>query len=315
MKISVVVATHNRAQRLAALLASLREQTLPREDFEVIVVDDASDDDGATRDALGAAVAAGDLDLRVVHREASRGPAVARNQGWRAARAPLVAFTDDDCRVAPQWLEAALAVADAHPGAIVQGRTDPMPEEFDQFSPFHHTLVIHEAGPSYETCNIFYPRALLERLGGFDEDHFSGPGGEDTDLAWRAIGEGVETVFAEGSQAYHAVQWLGPIGKLKLASRWHETMLVFKRYPELRRRHMVARIFWKWEHYMLMRLVLAALFPRRLWPVKYWLVAPYVHHLTNRRSGPVLVPYLLLHDVVETIAVLRGAVRYRTLVI
>ena len=313
-RVSVVLATHNRAARLVALLDSLREQTIGPSAFEVIVVDDASDDDGATRATLEAA-AAGDLDLRVVHREASRGPAVARNQGWRAARAPLVAFTDDDCRAAPQWLEAALAVAGAHPGAIVQGRTDPMPEEFERFSPFHHTLVIHEAGPSYETCNIFYPRALLERLGGFDEEHFSGPGGEDTDLAWRAIGQGVETVFAEEAQAYHAVQWLGPIGKLKLASRWHETMLVFKRYPELRRRHMVARVFWKWEHYMLARMVLAALLPRRLWPVKYWLVAPYLYHLSNRRTGPLLVPYLLLHDAVETFAVLRGAVRYRTLVI
>jgi hypothetical protein len=78
---------------------------------------------------------------------------------------------------------------------------------------------------------------------------------------------------------------------------------------------MVARIFWKWEHYMLARLVVAVLLPRRLRPVKYWLVAPYVQHLTNRRTGPLLVPYLLLHDAVETVAVLRGAVRYRVLVV
>jgi glycosyltransferase involved in cell wall biosynthesis len=309
------MATHNRVPRLEAMLASLREQTLARDAFEVIVIDDASDDDGATRRALAAAVERDDMDLRVVHRERSGGPAVARNEGWRLARAPLVAFTDDDCRAAPQWLDAGLAVAGAHPGWIVQGRTDPMPEEWDEFSPFHHTLEIHEAGPSYETCNIFYPRDLLERLGGFDEHNFTGPGGEDTDLAWKAIGEGVQAVFAEDAQVYHAVQWLGPIGKLRLASRWHETMLVFKRYPELRRRHMVARIFWKWEHYMLARLVLAGLLPRRLWPVKYWLVAPYIHHLTNRRTGPLLLPYLLLHDVVETVAVVRGAIRYRVLVV
>src|SRR3954454_4952353 len=159
-RVSVVMATHNRAQRLAAMLDSLREQTLPHDDFEVIVVDDASTDDGATRRTLEEALPRGGLALRVVHRDRSRGPAVARNQGWHMAGAPLVAFTDDDCRAAPGWLAAAVAVADAHPGAIVQGRTDPMPEEWDQFSPFHHTLEIHEAGPSYETCNIFYPREL-----------------------------------------------------------------------------------------------------------------------------------------------------------
>ena len=310
LRVSVVMATHNRADRLQAMLASLREQTLPREQFEVIVVDDASNDGGATRRVLD-----GEPGIRVIHRDVSGGPAVARNAGWAIARGPLIAFTDDDCRAAPQWLEAALAVADAHPGAIVQGRTDPMPEEWPDFSPFHHTLEIHEAGPSYETCNIFYPRALLDRIGGFDEENFSGPGGEDTDLAWRAIGQGVQTVFAEEAQVYHAVQWLGPIGKLKLASRWHETMLIFKRDPELRRRHMVARVFWKWEHYMLARLVLALVLPRRLTPLKYLLVAPYFDHLTNRRTGPILLPYLLLHDAVETVAVLRGAVRYRTLVI
>src|SRR4051794_33546447 len=106
------MATHNRARRLEAMLASLREQTLGHDAFEVVVVDDASDDEGETRAALDAAVGRGDLDLRVIHRERSRGPAVARNEGWRAARAPLVAFTDDDCRAAPEWLESALVVAD-----------------------------------------------------------------------------------------------------------------------------------------------------------------------------------------------------------
>src|SRR4051794_33714707 len=108
------MATHNRADRLQAMLASLREQTVPREQFEVIVVDDASDDGGATRRVLDGAP-----DIRVIHREVSGGPAVARNAGWAVAQAPLIAFTDDDCRAAPRWLEAALEVADAHPSAIV----------------------------------------------------------------------------------------------------------------------------------------------------------------------------------------------------
>lgn len=313
LQVSVVVATHNRPQRLTALLETLRAQTLPRESFEVIIVNDASTDD--TAELLRRQEERGDLPLRAIHRQRSQGPAVARNEGWRVARAPLVAFTDDDCIVGPRWLESALAVATRHPGAIVQGRTDPIPEEYPRYGPFSHTLTIHRAGPSYETCNIFYPRELLERLGGFDEESFSGPGGEDTDLAWRAIGQGVETVFAEPAQAYHAVTQLGPIGKLKLASRWHETMLCFARYPELRRKHMVARVFWKSTHYMLAKAIVAALLPRRLWPVSWWLAAPYVHHLTNRRTGPLLAPYLILHDLVEVVAVVRGGIRHRTFVL
>jgi hypothetical protein len=74
-------------------------------------------------------------------------------------------------------------------------------------------------------------------------------------------------------------------------------------------------VFWKWNHYALARAVLALLLPRRWWPVQWWLAAPYVDMLTNRRSGPLLAPYLVLHDLVEVVAVVRGGVRYRTFVL
>jgi hypothetical protein len=45
----------------------------------------------------------------------------------------------------------------------VQGRTDPNPDEADRIGPFSRTQAIHDAGPEYETCNMFYPRELLER--------------------------------------------------------------------------------------------------------------------------------------------------------
>jgi hypothetical protein len=91
-------------------------------------------------------------------------------------------------------------------------------------------------------------------------------------------------------------------------------MLCFKRHPGLRK-HLIAKVFWKQTHYDLARFVLAMILPRRLWPLRWWLAARYVVHLTNRRSGPLLAPYLVLHDLVEVVAVLRGAVRYRVPVI
>ena len=118
-EVSVVVATRDRAMLLEELLASLRRQTLPADRFEVLVVDDGSGDGTAallaTEERQGT--------LRTVatgHREAV-GPAAARNAGWRAARAPVVAFTDDDCVVSPRWLEEGLAACRAAPGCIVQG--------------------------------------------------------------------------------------------------------------------------------------------------------------------------------------------------
>jgi glycosyltransferase involved in cell wall biosynthesis len=124
-EISVVVATRDRASRLTELLRSLRAQTVGKDDFEVIVVDDASVD--ATPTVVAREIERGELKLQVVRRDLSGGPGAARNAGWPTARASLVAFIDDDCVAAPRWLEAGLAASSEHPGRFVQGRTDPNP--------------------------------------------------------------------------------------------------------------------------------------------------------------------------------------------
>ncbi len=310
-QVAVVVATHNRVGRLGELLESLRAQTLEAGSFEVVVVDDASGDE--TPELLAREVERGELRLRALRHDTSRGPAVARNAGWRASLAPLVAFTDDDCVVAADWLEALVAAARANPGAILQGRTDPRPDEVDSLGPFSYSLTIHSAGPEYQTCNIAYARDLLDRLDGFDEE-FSGAGGEDIDLAWRSIELGTPTVFVKDAQAYHAVVHLGPMGKLRFAGRWTESILPYARHPALRR-HLVKGLFWAPTHYWLLRALVAALLPRRWWPVKWWLASPYVAHVVERRSGPLLAPYVIAYDVIEIVGVVRGAVRYRTLVL
>ena len=309
--VSVVAATRNRAERLEGLLRSLREQTLPAGSFEVVVVDDASTD--RTPAVLERERLLGALHLRVITRSRRGGPATARNQGWRAARAPLVAFTDDDCVAAPEWLAAGQAAA-SDPGTFVQGRTDPVARELPRLGPFARTLQIHELGPHYETCNMFYPQAMLEALGGFEES-FPDPGGEDADLAWRAIGAGFEAVFAEDARVYHAVNELGPLGKLRVAARWTGAMQAYARHPQLRSASLTYGVFWKGSHYLLVRALLGLLLRRRAPLVAGWLGRPYLLHLGDRGrvegGGPLLAPYYLLHDLVELAAVLRGAVRYR----
>jgi GT2 family glycosyltransferase len=314
--VTVVVATRNRRERLERMLDSLREQSVPADTFEVIVVDDASDD--GTAGLLQREEGRPELDLRVLRRGAQGGPGMARNVGWRACQAPLVAFIDDDCVASPGWLEAALEASSDNPGAIVQGRTDPAPAEEAAASPFSYTIDVRQLGPHYETCNILYPRSLLERLGGFDTDAFP-LGGEDCDLAWRAIESGAETVFAPDARVFHAVHELGPIGHLRRAWHWTDTMLVFARHPGLREAHLSRGIFWKREHYALGRVLLAPLVPRRLRLLRRWFVWRWIVDMTyrgRRAAGPVkgilLMPYWVLHDLVELIAVLRGAIRYRT---
>src|SRR4051812_33307560 len=101
--ISVAVSTYGRARALPNLVRALERQTLPRERFEVVIADNGSTDD--TPDVLEALRAQTTIDIRIVRVEQNRGPARGRNAAWRAARAPVVAFTDDDCLPQPAWLE------------------------------------------------------------------------------------------------------------------------------------------------------------------------------------------------------------------
>jgi glycosyltransferase involved in cell wall biosynthesis len=316
---TVVVATRNRCQRLRRLLDSLRAQSVPDGSFEVIVVDDGSED--GTAELLRAERRRAGLNLRSIQRAEQGGPGLARNEGWRAGSASLVAFIDDDCTASPRWLEAGIEAAAANPGAIVQGRTNPDPEEERAAGPFSYTIIATRLGPHYETCNIFYPRRVLEEMGGFDTDAFPG-GGEDCDLAWRAIEAGAETAFAPRAQVYHAVHELGPLGHLARAWHWTDTMLIYARHPGLREAHLFRKLFWRPEHHGIARVLLLPLIPRRLRLLRRWLVWRWVAELAQRASnivGPfravLLIPYLVVHDLVEIAAVVRGAIRYRTPII
>lgn len=310
--VSVVVATHNRAERLAALLASLREQTF--RDFEVVVCDDASTD--ATPQVLADADG---LALTVVRHEAAGGPARARNAGWRAARGDLVAFTDDDCVATPGWLEAGVRAWRAQPGAFVQGAVGPIEEERERLGAFSYTILVEGPTALYECANVFYPRALLERVGGFDESH-PRPAGEDADLGWRAREAGATPVFAGDARVAHAVVELGARGYLRRLWQWSYAMQPYARHPGLRA-HLVHGLFWNLSHYLLARALLGAVLARRrwAWPLSWWLAKWYLAYEraeSRKHAGtPWLAPWWVVRDVVEVAACVRGSVRYRTVVL
>lgn len=311
--VSVVVSTCNRPARLQRLLASLRAQSLSPDAFEVVVVDDGSGPE--TRTAIENETNAPGMTVRTVRHELPLGPGAGRNSGWRAARAPLVAFTDDDCVADAGWLSAALAVCSEAPEAIVQGRTQPDPSEINLDGVLSRTIRVERLGPQYETCNILYPRAVLESLGGFDERFGLSPGGEDTDLAWRAIEAGWRTAFAPAAVVFHAVQPLGVRGMLRVAARWSAVVRIFAEHPQLRTT-LERGMFWNVWHYLLWRSLLALLAPgwlRRLVLTKHLLELR--QRAREAGAGSWAVPFLLVHDVVECWAVARGAVRYRTLVL
>ena len=313
-EIAVVVATTDRRVRLRWLLNALAEQTLARERFEVIV---AHDPDPATADLLRRH----ELAPRAIEVH-QRHQAPKRNAGWRAARAPVVAFTDDDCRPPPDWLERALSAARRHPGAIVQGMTMPDPDEIglEAAAPHTHTQRIVPPTHAAQTCNIVYTRDVLDRAGGFDE---SLKECDDTDLAARARRElGVPYVGAREVLTWHAVVPMSFRGKLRGARRWRDVPGLVGRNPELRE-HMPMWFFWKRAHVWLGPAVAGLVLGRKR-PAAAALALPWLIHTLPQEygTGPrgrmralIELPGRAAIDVAEVAALAEGSVRHRTLLL
>jgi GT2 family glycosyltransferase len=309
--ISVVVPAHGRPLRLRWLLNALEEQTVGRDGFEVLVA--------AEQDGLLALAREHPVGARALFAPGS-GPAERRNAGWRAARAPLVAFTDDDCRPPADWLERLLAAAGAHPGAVVQGATRPDPDELDLAlrAPHARTQEIEPPTPWGQTCNIAYPREVLERLGGFDET-FPLPAGEDTDLLQRALAAGTGHFAAPEALTYHCVEPGSLRESLRVAWRWQALPLVLKRHPQLRR-GLPLGLFWKPQHAGLCLGLAALPLARRapLLALVAWLpwvraaLPSYGRSPRGRARAAAELPARLVVDAVETAAIAKGAVEHRS---
>lgn len=110
IRISLVIPMYNASSTLPRLLASLSAQTLPREQYEVIFVDDGSTD------------GSGELVRRYegfrLLAQQNRGPSAARNHGTREARGEIIAYTDADCVLPPDWLARNLELHEQHPDIV-----------------------------------------------------------------------------------------------------------------------------------------------------------------------------------------------------
>lgn len=320
-EISVALATRDRPVRLRWLLNALAEQTLDPGRFEVVVAN------GSTRPETDELLRAHPLAqagvLRHLNVPPAPGPARNRNHCWRGAHAPLVLFTDDDCRPPADWVERALEAARRHPGAIVQGRTLPDPDEAGIVHACPHARTQRIDPPTIwaETCNIVYPREVLERHDGFHEEEPL-QACEDTDLALRARAAGTPYVGAPEVLTYHAVDAVSLGDRIRSSRRWIQLPWLARRHPVLRRDAFELRYFWTRTH-LCATLALAglALAPRnRLFLV---LVLPWVRR-ARPSYGPTLrgrlrsvseLPGHAAIDLAELAVLVRGSARYRSLVL
>jgi glycosyltransferase involved in cell wall biosynthesis len=176
--LSVVLCTYNRADLLEPALEALLAQTGTGE-YEIIVVDNNSTDATASVVRAIAARAGGRL---ISAFEPQQGLSQARNRGIAHARAPIVAFTDDDVRVAPDWVQRFVRAFDTNPAVdYIGGRVLPrwlQPPPHWLTTAHWSPLALQDYGPEpfassrdHAIClvgaNLAFRRSVFERIGGF----------------------------------------------------------------------------------------------------------------------------------------------------
>jgi glycosyltransferase involved in cell wall biosynthesis len=197
-RVSVVVCAYNEERTLEACLESLRHLRYPA--YEVLVVDDGSTD--GTR-----AIAERFPEFGLVAQE-NRGLSAARNVGIRATRGEIVAFTDADCEVDPDWLGFLVARLLEDGFAGVGGPNLPPPEdtwvaEVVARSPGGpaHVLLSDVEAEHIPGCNMAFWRHRLAEIGGFDPRFRVA--GDDVDLCWRLQDAGHRLGFAPAALVWH----------------------------------------------------------------------------------------------------------------
>jgi GT2 family glycosyltransferase len=201
----VIVPTFDRPGQLRACLEALAAQSLPPESFEVIVVDDG----GSESPAPCVAAFERRMAVRVVRQE-NRGPAAARNAGASVARAPVLAFTDDDCRPEPGWLACLTRAVEADAGCLVGGRVqNALPD--NAFSVASQTILesayAHHNPEGREptffaSLNFAVSDDGFRRVGGFDTTFR--PASEDRDFCARWREHGLRLAYAPDAVVRHA---------------------------------------------------------------------------------------------------------------
>ncbi|SEL29178.1 glycosyltransferase family 2 protein [Parapedobacter koreensis] len=250
-RISVVIPTYRRPQLLVNCLEALASQTLDNTNFEIIVVSDGPDT--ATGEAVAQWHAANSgINCRYLSTPGKQGPAAARNAGSIAASAPLIAFTDDDCLPASDWLEAFCRHYRGEPHIAMTGGVQvplsPRPTDFEW-----NTAQLQEA--EFVTANCCCTKDALLIVGGFDEA-FGMAWREDSELQFKLMIQGIPIVHVEAARVRHPVR-AAPWGvSLREQKKGQYNALLYKKYPRLFRQKIQRHPVW---HYYATVLLFAAM--------------------------------------------------------
>jgi glycosyltransferase involved in cell wall biosynthesis len=317
--ISVVIPTYRRPELLSRCLEVVLNQDLESVRYEVIVVDDEGS--ALTRALVESRSNDGHgVEVSYLTTGGRRGPATARNLGWRAARGDIVAFTDDDCIPAASWLSEGLkAFREGVSG--VSGRVivplPPAPTDSE------YNLTGLERS-RFVTANCFYRRLALIEAGGFDE-RFETAWREDSDLQFTLLERGSILLDGPDAVVVHPTRDGGFSASIRDQRKSMYNALLYKKHPDQYRRYIqrtpplgyystLASLVMLATGFVLGRRRVAS-YAAMTWLLQTLLFAGRRLRYTSRAPGHVF-QMLITSAVIPVLSVywrLRGAVRYRVL--
>lgn len=220
-RLSLIIATYNRAEQLLVTLRSVAAQTAPVAEWECVVVDNNSTDDTAGRFEEFRRIYPA-LPLRRVF-ESRQGLSWARNRGIAETMGDIVAIIDDDERIAPEFVASYIAFFAAHPAVASAG--GPIVAEYPEGRPAWMSRYTErpianpiDLGPSPRPFprgripgggNMALRRTAVGRYGAFDP-HLGRQGtrllgGEESDLFARLRRGGEQCWYVPGAVMYHII--------------------------------------------------------------------------------------------------------------
>ena len=215
--ISIVIPTYNRPDKLAECLESLTKLEYPRDSYEVIVVDDGS------KMSLESVVENFNNQIEItLLKQPNAGPATARNTGAKQAKGEFLAFTDDDCKPAPDWLNKIAACFAKKPDCLIGGKTINILSE-NPFSTASQELINYlysyynrdpEQATFFASNNIAISKQRFHEIGGFDTT-YPRAAAEDREFCDRWLQYGNQMIYVPEVNVYHA-------HKLTLSSYWKQ---------------------------------------------------------------------------------------------
>src|SRR3989338_5949041 len=183
LKISVVISTYNRGRLINRALGALINHNIPRNLFEIIVINDGSTDETGQK-VKNFIQENPSFNIKLITLKQNRGSSYGGNRGILHARTDLIAITDDDCIVPPDWLFGFIKAFETHPDIIAAGgwkkpyRDNGMtPSHYDTFMFWRRLPHMKTERKSVEmnpfnncgdTANVCYRKQALLDCGGFN---------------------------------------------------------------------------------------------------------------------------------------------------